>query len=315
MQRWLAIDIGGTNVAAAVVTDDGQISGICTETTRGSGNEEMGEQLQNLLFRVCRGIGISPGEFAGVGVAVPGSVDRDGGIALGAVNLGFSRLPVAEILSKVAPVPVAVENDANAGALGEKWFGAGQDCDDFAYVAVGTGVGGGLVLGGRLHLGARGVAGEIGHCIVDPNGLRCRCGSIGCLESMASGVGIPRLAAKVLGEKEARTLGHGNLPAPPAIYSAAAAGHTGAREVVAEVGKLFAVAVATLFRLLDVERVIVSGGVAMAGEPFLQAIYDGANNLGFTRIRPGSVVLSSLGGHANLFGAAAVVKESVRAAK
>lgn len=307
--QWLAVDIGGTKVAGALVNDDGQVGTVFNEPTRATGNAEMATQLQALARRVCREADVGLDDLAGVGVVVPGGVDREKGVARGGVNLGISNLPVGDIMGEVTSVPVALENDTNAGALGEKWFGAGRGIDDFVYMAVGTGVGGGLILGGRLYVGSRGAAGEIGHCIVDPAGLPCRCGTIGCLEAMVAGVGIPHLAAHMLGEAEARQLGQGELPDPPAIYGAAAEGHPGAMQVVAEVGKLLAVAVVGVFRLLDVERMIVGGGVASVGAPFLEAIYAGVERLGYRHLPPNAIVLSPLGATANLLGAAAVVRE------
>ena len=202
--------------------------------------------------RVCAEADISVNSVAGVGVAIRRR--RQGaGIALGGVNLGIHNLPVADIFGELTSAPVALENDTNAGALGEKWFGAGRDIQDFAYMAVGTGVGGGLILRGQLYVGSKGGAGEVGHTIVDPNALRCKCGQIGCLEAMASGVGMPLLAEKLLGEEKARQLGRGELPSPPQIYAAAAEGDEGAARVVTGVATP-AVSVVGLFRLLDVER-------------------------------------------------------------
>ncbi|MGI6083551.1 MAG: ROK family protein [Limnochordia bacterium] len=309
MQRWLAIDIGGTKVAGALVHADGEVCCAHSEPTQATGNEQMAAQLQRLARQVCAEADISVNSVAGVGVAIPGGVDRERGIALGGVNLGIHNLPVADIFGELTSAPVALENDTNAGALGEKWFGAGRDIQDFAYMAVGTGVGGGLILRGQLYVGSKGGAGEVGHTIVDPNALRCKCGQIGCLEAMASGVGMPLLAEKLLGEEKARQLGRGELPSPPQIYAAAAEGDEGAARVVTEVGRLLAVSVVGLFRLLDVERVIVGGGVAGVGETFLTAIYEGAEALGYTHLKPGDVVLSPLGSKANLLGAAAVVRE------
>lgn len=309
LQQWLAIDIGGTKVAGALVGENGEVCHACSEPTKAAGNAQMSAQLQALARRVCADAAVPVEAVAGVGVAVPGGVNREKGIASGGVNLGIRYLPVADIFAELTSAPVALENDTNAGALGEKWFGGGRGVDDFAYMAVGTGVGGGLILGGRLYLGSRGAAGEVGHCIVDPNGLRCRCGTVGCLEGMTSGVGMPLLAAKLLGEQQARLLGKGELPQPPLIYAAAAAGDAGASRVVVEVGRLLAVSVVGLFRLLDVERVIVGGGVASVGPVFLDAIYKGAAALGYDRLSDGAVILSPLGSKANLLGAAAVVRE------
>lgn len=298
-------------MAGALVSESGEVSFERSEPTQAAGNAQMSAQLHTLARRVCAEAATPIETLAGVGVAVPGGVDREKGIASGGVNLGIRHLPVAGIFAELTPAPVALENDTNAGALGEKWFGGGVGVDDFAYMAVGTGVGGGLILNGRLYLGSGGGAGEVGHCIVDPNGLRCRCGTVGCLEGMASGVGMPQLAAKLLGEQEARRLGNGELPQPPLIYAAAASGDPGASRVVAEVGRYLAVSVVGLFRLLDVERVIVGGGVAGVGPVFLEAIYEGVTKLGYRRLREGAVILSPLGSKANLLGAAAVVREKV----
>jgi len=319
---WFAIDIGGTKVAAAAVTPAGEILAEWREATRGESNEELSSQLQEVLSRLMEMSTVRPEEVAGVGVAIPGRVDAQANKAIGCSNLGFRNLDVNEVVKAITPAPVALANDGNAGALGEKWFGAGKGIDNFCYICVGTSVGGGLVLDGRLYMGETGRAGEVGHVVVDPRGPRCRCGTVGCLEAMVSGVGLPILAERLLGEAEVRKLGRGaqegdgggRLPTAQEIYRAAAAGNAAAQRVIEEAGLLHAATVVSLLRILDLRRIIYGGGITAAGALFIQAVYQGLKELGY-RITQPDIVLSPLGEKAGVWGAAAVIGERLQSMK
>ncbi len=309
-RRWLAFDIGGTKVAAALVTETGELVHEMRQPTRSADNTQLAAQLADICRELLAGTGIAADELDGVGVAMPGRVDPVRNMAVSSSNMGYNNLEIGAVMAAVTAAPVALENDGNAGALGEKWFGAGRGLSNFAYVCVGTGVGGGLVLGGRLYTGAAGRAGEAGHMIVDLHGVSCRCGATGCVEAMASGVGIPALAARLLGETAALRLGGGSLPRADQVYAAAAGGDQDALVVTREIGLVLGAMALNIIRLLDVERVIFGGGVAAAGSLFLESVYAGAKELGRPFL-PGIVALSPLGGNSGLLGAAAAVEEKV----
>jgi predicted NBD/HSP70 family sugar kinase len=192
-------------------------------------------------------------DLIAVGVGVPGRVDPARGHVTLAVNLGWTDLALKAGLEAVLGRPVVIENDVRAAAIGLHQRGVVAGARDLAYLAVGTGIAAGVILDGRLHRGARGLAGEIGHAIVDPEGPRCACGQLGCLEALVSGPSIARRA---------------NASTPQEVYAAAVAGDPSASDLVDDVGRLLAWAIHTLVMTYDVERVVVGGGVSHAGEPF-----------------------------------------------
>jgi predicted NBD/HSP70 family sugar kinase len=192
-------------------------------------------------------------DLIAVGVGVPGRVDPARGHVTLAVNLGWTDLALKAGLEAVLGRPVVIENDVRAAAIGLHQRGIVAGARDLAYLAVGTGIAAGVILDGRLHRGARGLAGEIGHAIVDPKGPRCACGQQGCLEALVSGPSIARRA---------------NASTPQEVYAAAVAGDRNASDLVDDVGRLLAWAIHTLVMTYDVERVVVGGGVSHAGEPF-----------------------------------------------
>ena len=184
---------------------------------------------------------------------VPGRVDPKRGHVTLAVNLGWTDFALRDALELELGLPVVIENDVRAAAIGLHERGVVGDANDLAYLAVGTGIAAGVVLDGRLHRGARGLAGEIGHAIVDTDGPRCVCGQQGCLEAFAYGPSIARRAG---------------APSAKAVYDAAASGDPAATELIDDVGRRLAWAIHTLVMTYDVQRVVVGGGVSHAGTPF-----------------------------------------------
>ncbi len=195
MGRCIGVDVGGTKIAAARVEPDGSLSRRFRADTRAD------EGPDGVIERICQGIEQVMGEekVEGIGIACPGPLDARTGVVLSPPNLpGWDRIPLKDRLEERFGVPVRVENDANAAAWGEYLLGAGRGADPMVYITVSTGIGGGIVLDGRLYRGADTFAGEIGHTIVDPGGAPCSCGRRGCLEALASGTAIARAAAEAV---------------------------------------------------------------------------------------------------------------------
>src|ERR687898_743583 len=264
------LDVGGTKTLAAAVAVPGEpldgaldgravVDGSIVATVRrptniGSASVVLAS-ITGALEAVAEAAGVAPGGFAGVGVGIPGLVDRGAGSVRHAVNLGLGDdpLPLAEHLGRLAGAPVVVDNDVNAAAVGAA---AALSCTgDLAYLSVGTGVAAGFLLGGRIRRGAHGAAGEIGHLPVAPGGPLCECGQRGCLEAVASGTAIARRWSA----------GDGDASAASALLAAAAAGDGMAAEIRDEVAGHLAGAVALIAQTVDPEVIVLGGGVAEAG--------------------------------------------------
>jgi glucokinase len=233
-----------------------------------------------------------------------------------AVNLGWSDLPLGAQLQARFGRPCIVENDVRAAAFGLHRRRVVGDFDDIAYLAVGTGVSAGVVLHGRLHRGPRGLAGEIGHVIVEPNGARCACGERGCLETLVSGSAIARLAGEAIAAGRPLGGNAGTTATPTAIdvYRAAAAGDPVALAIADAVGRRLAWAIHLLVMTYDVERVVLGGGVSHAGETFLEPIEEELDRLRATselareQLVPGIAQLLAPGADAGAWGAVSIAE-------
>jgi glucokinase len=252
------IDIGGTKIATLVVDADGAVRGRATHASMLADQDGAAASIAACLDEALRTAGLERDDLDAVGVGVPGRVDTERGHVTLAVNLGWTDFALRDDLEAEIARPVVIENDARAAAIGLHDRGIGGGHNDLAYLAVGTGIAAGVVLGGRLHRGARGLAGEIGHAIADPDGPRCVCGQWGCLEAFASGPSIARRATE-RGSDAASSV---------EVYEAAADSDPIASDLVDDVGRRLAWAIHLLVMAYDVERVVVGGGVSHAGEPF-----------------------------------------------
>jgi glucokinase len=277
-RRVLAVDVGGTKMAAGVVTESGAlVERVDVPTPRGADAEALFASLTEAVHAVDARDAIA------CGVGCGGPMDR-GGEHVSPVNIrGWRDFPLRSRLAELVGLPTFVDNDAKALALGEGWVGAAAGCDDYLGMVVSTGVGGGIVLDGRLLDGADGNAGHVGHVIVEPDGHVCGCGARGCLEAEASGTAIERMTGR--SPKDADT------------------------ELIARTGMLVGRAIASVANLLDLRLAVVAGSVALGyGTPFFDAAQrevDARCQLDFTRGRV-RVVEALLGGDAPLIGAARV---------
>ena len=259
------IDIGGTKIAVLIVDAEGVVKGRATHAASVGNQDGAATAIAAALDEALAAAGLQRDDLDAIGVGVPGRVDPVAGHVTLAVNLGWTDFDLRGALEAELGRPVVIENDARAAALGLHRRRAvdGLDGSDLAYLAVGTGIAAGVVLDGRLHRGTRGLAGEIGHAIVDPVGPICACGQTGCLEAFASGPSIARRA----------TAAGMEAGSAKDVYAAAAGGDNTARELVDDVGRRLAWAVHLLVMAYDVDHVVVGGGVSHAGSAFSEPIH------------------------------------------
>lgn len=258
------VDVGRTHLRAAVATREGE---VVTEREVALPEGHTGEQtvpvVLDLVRDLVREANRPGGGLVAVGVGLPGPVDGpDGTVGAGTILTGWAGFDVAGRLSEALGVPVVTDNDATLGMLAEARWGAAQGVSDAAYVKISTGVGAGLLLGGRLHRGAGGTAGELGHTPLQPDGAVCRCGNRGCLETFTSVPAVLQMLRPTLGE---------DLTIEQ-VVSAAAAGDPPCRRMVEDAGRNLGRGIALLGNLVDPEVVVLGGPLVAAGEPFLGAV-------------------------------------------
>ncbi len=311
----IGVDIGGTKILAGAVTEDGQIVATARRDTPHA--DAMG-----VLALVAEVVGELTGQVGepidGVGLGVAGPVDAERSVVYFAPNLKWSLVPARTILEASTGLPVVVENDGNVAAWGEFRFGAGRGSGDLVLVTVGTGIGGGIVLGGRLFRGAHGAAGEIGHVNAVPNGVPCGCGRNGCLEQYASGNALVREARALAAERRSEAgilLGMGD-GTPEGVQGrhvteAARAGDPVALEAFTTAGMWLGRGLADLAAVLDPDVFVIGGGVSDAGELLLSSARRTlADKLIGLETRPAPLIkIAELRNEAGLVGAADLARD------
>lgn len=292
----IGVDLGGTNLrAAAVDAQTGEmLDKIAVSTDASGGLDELLKDIVTAVEQIRDSAGRDG--LLGVGIGVPGFIDMARGVVIGSNNIPqLDGAPVRDRLTKMLGRPVILENDANAAALGEHWMGAGKGVSDLILITLGTGVGGGIIAGGKVLHGVMGMAGEIGHITVVPNGNPCGCGNYGCLEKHASATAI-RAMAVLLG-----------LPATEAkgVYDLAMHGNARAKMIFTSMGEHLGIALATLINIFNFPLYLIAGGPLAAWQLFSPPMLAEIDRRSFTyrhttpRIEP-----ATLGNQAGLFGAA-----------
>lgn len=259
----VGVDIGGTKTHGVVLDAGGAVVEQWRSPT-GFGSEHVVATAVAAVERLAELRGIDPADFATVGIGIPGRVDSRTGHVSHAVNLGVDSLDLGPHLAERLSRPVRVENDVNAAALGAHHLVAPGESRSLAYLNLGTGLAAGLVLDGALWRGARGVAGEIGHIPVDPSGDVCACGQRGCLETLASGSALARLWPE--GSV------NGRAPRAGELFAAAEAGDSAARRAAERIVDNIAAAVRILVLTVDVDAVVIGGGLSSLGAPLLGGV-------------------------------------------
>lgn len=304
----VAVDLGGTRIRSALINEKGEILARAErETLAQEGPEPVIGRIEASIRDVATGTET-------ISIVAPGPLDPWKGIIHHPPNLpGWREVPLADILHRAFKVPVYLNNDANLAALGEHRFGAGQGVDDLIYLTISTGIGGGIISQGRLLLGAKGLAAEVGHMILEPEGPPCGCGGRGHLESLASGPAIARRAAEEM-EKGSETsinrLVEGKLSKITAkvVAQAAQQGDPLANSLFKEAGFYIGLGIANLLHILNPELIIIGGGVSKAGDLLFDPIRATVEARAIPSIQEGvRIVPSALGDDVGLLGAAACV--------
>lgn len=307
----IGIDVGGTKTAAARVDVDGT---VLARETLPTPAQDMVATLATMV-KTARAV-LTP-EVGGVGVAAAGMVEAGTGVLRFAPNLAWRDVPLVGHLEAELGLPVVADNDNTAAAWGEHRFGAGRGYHDILLVGVGTGIGGGIVSGGKLFRGAHGFAAEIGHVVVDPSGPVCGCGNRGCWEQMASGQAVARAGRQAVRDGVETSLAERSNKDPervtgPMVTQAAKTGDAVAVSILAEVGRWLGRGIGGLVNILDPEIVILAGGVVEAGDLLLEpARAEVREAVEAADRRPEvPVVIAALGSDCGVVGAAALVLEA-----
>lgn len=313
---FIGIDLGGTKISTALVDANGKIlASDYRETLAGAaeGPQPVIERMLDAARKVMAQAGVKPAQVAAAGVGAPGPLDIAAGILISPPNLpGWSRVPLKQHIQDGLQIATFLENDANAAGLGEYRFGAGRGVQHMVYVTVSTGIGGGLILDGKLYHGSSGAAGEIGHTTLKPDGPPCNCGNWGCLEALASGTaiaregrervtrGVPTLIAELAGGVPERVTAK-------LVAEAAARGDAEAQHILAEAMEYLGLGIANLINLFDPELVVIGGGLTRLGErlfgPVRRVVAERAY---VAKAHPVGIVPAALGDNVGVLGAAAV---------
>ncbi len=311
----IGIDLGGTFIKAAIVDSRGRVLARMKRPTEAAmGKERVVDNVFSIV-RALKAVSFSLGGISALGMGIPGVIDFRRGVISTSPNLpGWENIPIRKMLSRRVGMPLYLENDANAAALGEKWMGAAKDVQDFCFITLGTGVGGGLVLDGKIWHGADGMAGEVGHMTIDPDGPRCRCGNRGCLEMYASAKALQRMIRQALSSgKRSRFFGQirDKEISGDVIHRAAKGGDRVSREAFARMGSALGIGIASLVNLLNLEKVVFGGGLSAAWKFFSPALRGEVKSRAFAaparRVR---IVRAAAGEDAGVLGAAYIAWQS-----
>lgn len=305
----IGVDLGGTNIRAAAVSPDGGI--LRVERLKTEASEGYDAVVKRIVSAVVSASGPMAEKPSAVGLAVPGAIDFEKGVVTRSPNFpGWRDAPVARDVSALLGAPVVIENDANAAAVGEGWIGSARGAENFVMMTLGTGVGGGVVLDGRVWRGSTGMAGEIGHIPVREGGRMCGCGKRGCLEVYASANAVARTARERIGEEKARRLLEMAGGVHEEIDSGlmarmAAGGDSFCLEIFEEAGRDIGKTMAVIALTLDVAHFVIGGGMAEALPFMLAAMRQAALDRAYTLNEEKLVIVkSALGDNAGILGSA-----------
>lgn len=294
-QYSIGVDLGGTNLRAAAIDRSGKIiEKIAGSTDLSEGRDAVIDDIVANIVKLRDKHGADG--LAGVGIGVPGFILIEKGIILGSHNMpGFEEYPVRDEIERRLKAPVVLENDANAAALGEKWMGAGREVNDLVLLTLGTGIGGGIISGGRVLHGYLGMAGELGHITVDPTGNLCGCGNHGCLEKHASATAVVSMA---------KLLSLGDNLTSEGVYRLAKEGNENARRIFTWMGRALGNGLASLINIFNFPLYLLSGGMLPAWDLFAPSMFEEVKLRSFTfRNSDTKIEKAILGNEAGLYGA------------
>lgn len=306
----VGVDLGGTNIAAGAMPTDGtreiamRMTPTLAETGASGVVDRIVQMIEEVIAQTIAETGAEREDFLGVGIGSPGPLDRENGIVIVTPNLGWRDFPLRDEIAKRVNLKATLDNDANCATLGEWWAGAAKGGRNVVGLTIGTGIGGGLILDGKLYHGASDAAGEIGHTTIDTNGRRCKCGNYGCLEAYTSGPAIAERAREAIRSDEGSILlamvnGDASKITAQTVYDASRQGDEIARDVVRDTAHFLGVGISNLINIFNPDTVVIAGGVTQAGDGLFDPLRAEVKRRAFKpavdacRIVPGALPLSA----------------------
>ena len=311
MKYYIGIDLGGTNIKAGVVNENYEIvSKATTKTLLPRPAEEICADMAKVSMEAVEAAGLTLDDSESVGIGTPGTANSETGIIEYSNNLGFLNLPVVEIMQKHISKPFYVENDANAAAYGEFLAGAAKGANDAVCITLGTGVGGGIIINGKIYSGFNFAGAEIGHTVVDPNGPECTCGRKGCFEVFSSATGLVRMTKEAMYEDKGSVMWQmneedGKVSARTA-FNAMRAGDRAGKAVVDKYIKYLALGITNTINIFQPDILCIGGGVCNEGDPLLLPLKEIVAKEVYTKnsAKNTEIVIAKLGNDAGIIGAA-----------
>lgn len=326
-QHWVVgVDVGGTNVVVGLVgADDGSAAALRSRATASMGDADavvrhVARLVEEVVEEGLAQVGGRRGDVLGVGIGCPGPLDLRRGVVVDAFNLGWRDFPLRQRLSEALDLPANLDNDARSATWGEFWQGAGRGVRSLVGVTLGTGIGGGVIIDGRLAHGASATAGELGHMTIDLTGRRCKCGNYGCLEAYASGPNIAARAREGVESGVESILlelsgGDPRRISAVTVYEALLQGDAYASEVMQETAKILGAGIANVVNVLNPDMVVIVGGVTRAGDHLFMPLRAEVRRRAFRVAEQAcTIVPGALPETAGVIGAAGLFLESRREA-
>jgi len=311
----IGVDLGGTKLLTGVVDEKQKVHHESRETSSGASEEEILDAIEEEINEARE----ARPDVVAAGLGIPCTMDRERGVAINAVNLEITDVPIRDLIAERTGLPVFVDNDANVAALAEHRFGAAKGTEHAVMLTIGTGIGGGVIVNGEIYRGSIGAASEPGHMVIDLNGPPCQgtCSNHGCLEALASGTALAREGAAAAGTHPSSALGlalarEGSVTGKT-VTEAAIAGDEAAREVMKLVGTRLGVGLSSLANIFNPDVIVIGGGVIAAGDLLLDPAREELANRALPPMNETPVLEAKLGGDAGMIGAAEMALEELAA--
>lgn len=310
---FLGVDLGGTKILTVVADHNGNILASEKRPTEAEqGPEKVINNIYATVLDVLEKSSVRSRDIIKMGIGSPGPIGISEGMIYMAPNLYWENVPIVKLLEEKVNIPVILENDANAAALAEKWFGAGKDVDNLLYITVSTGIGGGIIINKKIYHGVNDGAGEVGHMIIDPAGPRCGCGNPGCLEAIASGTAINRMAGEAIRQDKDTLLkelfiNNQEKIDGMMIADAARRGDRIALQIWHKAGRYLGIGLANLINIFNPEMIVLGGGVMNAADLIFRPMEESLKEYSFeSNYKSVRICQALLGEEAGVRGAIAV---------
>ncbi len=309
----LGIDLGGTKLDAGIMNSSGNLNArMRCQTEAQKGPNSVINKIKFIIESLIKQQNIQKRDIAGIGIGIPGFIDSYNGKIAALTNLpGWENIPLSDIIKSAFNLPVKIDNDANVAAYGEYLYGSGSGTNNFFYMTVSTGIGGGIIVNGKAYHGANHGAGEIGHIIIDMNGEKCSCGNYGCFEAMASGTAMAKFAEKAMdmGHKSIINEIAGNRAIKAEhVFEAAVKGDSLAVELVNKEALYLGIGICNTIAMYNPERIAIGGGISNQWDVLYPKIMETVKNRALKHnLKACDIVKAELGSNSGIIGAAALI--------